>query len=37
MLDTLYAIIQIAFFALSVIGLKVFLQGQGKYAGRNDS
>ncbi len=36
MLDTLYLLLQIAFFALSVIGLKLFLPGQGKYAGRSD-
>ena len=36
MLDIVYVLIQIAVFALSIAGLKLFLQGQGKYVGRED-
>ena len=36
MLDVIYVAAQIALFTGSVFALKAFLQGQGKFTGRND-
>lgn len=36
MLDVIYVGVLLALFAGSVFALKMFLQGQGKFTGRND-